>query len=123
MTFLNTLLIRKLTLFLGAAMLSMSVMASDYIEDLANQGHASAQVSLGTKYYYGLNAPQDYVKAFEWYKKSADQGMYLAQHSLGMMYYHGKGVRQNTATAKEWFGKACDNGFQKGCNNYRMLNQ
>lgn len=25
--------------------------------------------------------------------------------------------------AKEWFGKACDDGDQKGCDNYRQLNE
>ena len=39
------------------------------------------------------------------------------------MYAKGEGVRQDYKKAKEWFGKACDGGYQKGCDNYKILNQ
>ena len=125
MTFLNHSLIRKLTLFLVAAMLSVSAMALDFnqMQRLANQGDATAQHNLGVMYTKGSGVRQDYAKAAQWYEKAANQGFAFAQSNLGTMYYEGKGVRQNMATAKEWFGKACDNGFQDGCDNYRILNQ
>jgi TPR repeat protein len=34
-----------------------------------------------------------------------------------------KKVREDKKIAKEWFGKACDGGYQKGCDNYKILNQ
>ena len=125
MTFLNTSLIRKLTLFLAAAMLSLSAMAADFnqTQRLANQGDADAQYSLGWKYYKGEGVRQDYVKAIEWYKKAAEQKDGTAQFLIGIMYYLGEGVRSNTTEAKEWFGKSCDNGNQAGCDQYRKLNQ
>ena len=125
MTFLNHSLIRKLTLFLVAAMLSVSAMALDFnqMQRLANQGDATAQHNLGVMYTKGSGVRQDYAKAAQWYEKAANQGFAFAQSNLGTMYYEGKGVRQNMATAKEWFGKACDNGAQNGCDGYRILNQ
>ena len=53
----------------------------------------------------------------------AEQGVAKAQFNLGVMYYNGYGVRRNFHLSKEWFGKACDSGWQKGCDQYRYLNQ
>ena len=125
MTLLNTSLIRKLIVFVAAALLSVSAMAADFnqTQRLANQGDALAQARLGLMYTQGEGVRQDYTKARQWYEKAANQGKASAQYNLGVMYYEGEGVRQNIATAKEFFGKACDNGFQEGCDNYRKLNQ
>ena len=74
-------------------------------------------------YAEGKGVHQDYQKAAEWYTKAAHQGDEFAQYELGEMYDKGLGVRQNESTAKRYFGQACDNGEQRGCDNYRMLNQ
>ena len=101
----------------------------DYINTLiwtqkpAIQGDAMSQNNLGVMYAKGQGVRQDYQQAFNWYQKSANQGYATAQNNLGVMYDEGQGVRQNKVTAKEWFGKACDNGEQKGCDNYKLLNQ
>jgi len=42
---------------------------------------------------------------------------------LAISYYKGNGVRQDKSKAKELFGKACDRGSDKGCKNYRILNE
>ncbi|MGO3736687.1 MAG: tetratricopeptide repeat protein, partial [Moraxellaceae bacterium] len=62
MILLNTALIRKTTLFLAAAMLSVSAMATGFNENqrLANQGDADAQYSLGVMYKDGDGVRQDY---------------------------------------------------------------
>ena len=126
MPLFKTSFVRKITIFLAAAILSVSAMAApDFNQNqkLANQGDAAAQYNLGLMYDKGEGVRQDYLKARQWYEKAANQGYAQAQFNLGVIYYHGKGVRQNIATAKEFFGKACDNGFQEGCDNYRKLNQ
>ena len=74
-------------------------------------------------YYTGSGVHQDYAEAFRWYRKAAEQGYAKAQFNLGVMYYNGYGVRRNFHLSKEWFGKACDSGWQKGCDQYRYLNQ
>lgn len=112
MTFLNTPLIRKLTLFLAAVMLSLSAMATDFnqVQRLANQGDADAQHNLGWLYQEGEGVRQDYAKAKEWYEKAANQGYADAQYNLGQLYRKGEGVRQNDTKAFEWFEKSANQG-------------
>ncbi len=97
MTPQKTSLIRKFTLFLVAAMLSVSAMALDFnqIQRAASQGDVDAQLQLGAMYYQGDGVRQDYAKALEWFKKSANQGEVLSQRLLGLLYYEGNGVRQD----------------------------
>lgn len=112
MALLNTSLIRRSTLFLTIAMLSVSAIAADFNETqrLANQGYSTAQFDLGMMYDQGEEVRQDYTKAFEWYTKAANQGYANAQFNLGVMYLKGRGVRQDYAKAFEWYTKAANQG-------------
>ena len=67
MPLLETSLIRKTTLFLIAAMLSVSAMALDFnqTQQLANQGDASAQFIIGSIYYEGEGVQQNYATVKE----------------------------------------------------------
>jgi hypothetical protein len=94
-----------------------------WFQESANQGDASAQYALGLMYRKGQGVRQDYAKAIKWYEKAANQGNIEAQNNLGTMHYHGFGVSKSLTKAKKWYGIACDNGSQKGCDNYRILNQ
>jgi len=76
-------------------------------------------VSDGSEAWYSKN----YKEAKRLWTKAANQGNAEAQNNLGMIYYNGKGVRHDKSKAKELFGKSCDNGYQKGCDNYRILNE
>ena len=139
MTLPNTSLIRKLTLFLAAAMLSVSAMAADFSQNqrLANQGNAAAQYNLGVMYYKGDGIPQNQSKAIEWFqraaaqghikaesnlkvmstnaaveilRKAANQGDQRAQYSLGLIYQTGESVHQDSAKAIDWYTKAANQG-------------
>ena len=114
-------MLKKLTALAMGLCLSMPAMAVDVatLTQQAENGDKNAQAKLADYY----DDKQDYQQAFNWYQKSANQGYATAQYNLGVMYDEGQGVRQNKVTAKEWFGKACDNGEQKGCDNYKLLNQ
>lgn len=81
--------------------------------NLAQQGDAKAQYSLGYLYYY---QKQDYAQAFKWYQLSANQGVAEAQAMLGIMYSLGQSVPQNISLAQKWFKRACLNGMQEACN-------
>ena len=74
--------------------------------ELAEQGDAIAQYTLGNTHYQ----KRDYAKAVRWYAQAAEQGHASAQCNLGLMYYYGKGVRQDVAKATEWFAKAAEQG-------------
>ncbi|MGP9492362.1 tetratricopeptide repeat protein [Psychrobacter sp. AOP7-B1-24] len=114
MILLHTSLTSKTTLFLTAAILSVSALAADFNQTqyLADQADADAdaQYNLGVMYDTGKGVHQNYAKAAEWYRKAADQGYAKAQFNLGLAYYKGEGLRQDYAKAAEWFEKAADQG-------------
>ncbi len=70
---------------------------------LADQGHADAQFSLGSMHDNGRGVPQDYKEAAKWYRKAADQGHADAQFFLGFMYANGWGVTQDYVQAHMWY--------------------
>ncbi len=59
-------------------------------------------------FYWYLNTPEGYKKAFEWYQKAADQNNADGQYGLGYMYDTGTGVPQNSDTAMVWYKKAAE---------------
>jgi hypothetical protein len=74
---------------------------------LADQGNARAQFSLGKMYYIGQGVLRDNAKADAWYRKAADQGFDYAQFNLGVAYEDGGlGVPQDYALAHMWFNLA-----------------
>ena len=73
---------------------------------LAEQGHASAQYSLGLLYYRGEGVLPNPKRAAEWYHKAADRGDPDAQLNLGLMYAQGDGLKKNYLTAYKWFSLA-----------------
>jgi len=89
------------------------------IQKAAEQGDATAQYSLGSRYdtrYGDMGVPKDDVKAAEWYQKAAEQGNPMAQQDLGRMYEDGRGVRQSNAKAIEWYEKASQQGMFQDAN-------
>jgi len=61
-------------------------------------------------YFRGRGVPQDYKKAYEYYKKAANQGDSLAQYELGVMYEVGYGVQENYFLAAGWYLKTAEHG-------------
>jgi len=75
-------------------------------KELADQGDAHAQNSLGTMYAEGKGVPQDYAEAVKWYRKSAEQGHAAAGFNLALKYGKGQGVPQDYAEAVMWYRRA-----------------
>jgi len=69
---------------------------------LAEQGHASAQYSLGAAYYNGEGVPQNYETAVKWFRRAAERGNAEAQNRLGLMYRDGHGIPQDDVYAHMW---------------------
>ncbi|MFQ5958218.1 MAG: SPOR domain-containing protein [Alphaproteobacteria bacterium] len=80
------------------------------VHELALEGDADAQVTLGLMYETGSGVPPDPARAVTWYRKAAAQGDALAQYALGEAYARGVGVRQDYATAAAWLRKAAEQG-------------
>ena len=87
------------------------------VRDLAAQGNAESQFSLGVMYAKGTGVRRNDVEAVKWFRKSAEQGYASAQRSMGIMYGTGKGVSQNFAEAAKWYHKAAEQGNADAQNN------
>jgi putative methionine-R-sulfoxide reductase with GAF domain len=74
----------------------------DQLTDLARQGSAVAQYSLGMRYNLGDGVKQDYTQAAQWFSRAADQGHVLAQGALGEYYNYGRGVPADASQAYFW---------------------
>ena len=60
--------------------------AFKWYKEVAEQGNAEAQNSLGDCYYNGKGVEQDASKAVEWYKKAAEQGNEDAKTKIKSYY-------------------------------------
>ncbi len=86
------------------------------MRELADQGDADAQFSVGIMYALGLGVKQDYAAAVRWYRKAAEQGHSSAQNNLGIKYHKGQGVTQDYVQAHMWYNLAAAQGrkFARG---------
>jgi len=78
---------------------------------MAEQGDAGAQYSVGVMYENGEGVLQGYSEAVKWYRLAALQGMAKAQLKMATMYLGGKGVLQNYSEAVKWHRLAAQQGF------------
>lgn len=78
---------------------------------------AREMIELGRCYKFGYGVPQNYEKAFEYYKKSAELGYRGAAYYLGCFYAIGDGVEQDYKEAAKWFARAAEmgDGYAKFC--------
>ncbi|MBU2712702.1 SEL1-like repeat protein [Zooshikella harenae] len=68
----------------------------------AQQGDIDSQFRLGLRFYHGLEVPQNYPAAYDYFRKAAKQGHQQAQYLLGTGYYEGKGVSKQSEEACHW---------------------
>ena len=80
----------------------------------AEQGHAYAQLLLGTMYEEGRGVSQDYKRAAGWFTLAAEQGEADAQLLLSTMYGLGHGVIRDYVYAHMWGNLAASNGNENG---------
>lgn len=82
-----------------------------WITKAAEQGHADAQLDLGTRYKWGLEVSQDYAQAVAWHTRAAEQGHAEAQVNLGVLYQWGMGVPEDYLEAAVWYIMAANQGL------------
>lgn len=75
----------------------------------ANQGNATAQLSLGLYYLYGgEEVEKNEEKAFLWISKAAKQNLGNAQYFLGLLFFDGAGTEKNMKKGIEWLQKSAE---------------
>lgn len=85
----------------------------EVLTDLANNGDAEAQNTLGKRYMNGIGVEPDILTSKKWYLQAAEQGHGYAQHSLGFIYLFGKrqsgqSIEKDSSKAIEWLTKAAN---------------
>ena len=83
----------------------------------AEQGHAYAQLLLGTMYEEGRGVSQDYKRAAGWFTLAAEQGEADAQLLLSTMYGLGHGVIRDYVYAHMWWNIAASQGYKDAMEN------
>ncbi len=82
---------------------------------LANEGNADAQTSLGFMYQNGQAVEKDDAIAFSWYERAATQEQPYALFNLGVLYANGNGVvEENHFKAFEYFERSAKVGVDLG---------
>jgi len=81
-------------------------LAMKEFKQLAEEGHAPSQFSLGLMYHLGRGVDKDQAVAYEYYKQSALKEHPPALNNIGMMYLNGDYVAQNRDVAFRLFQKA-----------------
>lgn len=75
----------------------------------AESGEVWAQNRLAERYLKGIEAPQHFGKAREWYLRAANQGYGPAMLELAELYAHVKGGFQDLSEAYFWYSLAAAN--------------
>jgi TPR repeat protein len=84
--------------------------AIGWYKKAADQGDASAQVSLGDIFTEERFGHVDYPQAIDWYTKAAGQGWPGGEFGLGALYLLGQGVPQNLEEARRHLTPAANQG-------------
>ncbi len=95
----------------------------DRLRQAAEQGEASAQVTLGVLYARGKGVLENYREAVNWFRAAAEQGFSLAQFNLGFLYAKGKGVPKDYVEAYAWMNLAAAQGHGKAVKGKAHLRQ
>lgn len=82
-----------------------------YLESLAEQNDAFAQICLGDCLEKRIEGEKDLNQAVKLYAKAADEGFAPAQNKLGLCCLYGIGVDKNETTAVELFTKSIEQGY------------
>lgn len=77
---------------------------------IAEQGHVSAQTTIGVMYYNGQGVPVDYEAALVWLSLAAGKGHDVAQFNLAVMFDSGTGTDQDFNEAANWYRRAAQQG-------------
>ena len=80
---------------------------------LAEIGHAAVQLSLGERFLFGRDLPEDLDQARAWLLLSAHQGLSRAQYLMGWLHLKGQGVPRDFDEAARWFGLAAEQGHDE----------
>ncbi len=87
------------------------VIALEYLEQAAAQGHRAALLGLGQKLVDGKNLPKDEARAAGLFEQAMEKDSPRAAAELAELYQKGNGVEQDKARAFTLYAKAAEGGY------------
>ena len=69
--------------------------------------------NLGTHYFMGKGAEQDFGEAVRLFEGAADRGFPQAMFNLATMLGEGRGVPQDVERSLEWYARAAEHGVKE----------
>ncbi len=87
----------------------------------AQDGNASAQFIVATRFLDGNGVEADLTRAAHWYQKAASAGLAPAQYRLATLFERGRGVPKDASTAFIWYKRAAEQGNIKSMHNTAVL--
>ena len=89
----------------------------------AQQGDATAQLSVGNMYFKGEHTIQDYQEALRWYRQAGEQGNANALYNIGVFHDKGLAVEKDFNQAAKWYQQAADLGFPDALYNLGVMHE
>ncbi|MDP1700072.1 MAG: peptidoglycan-binding protein [Aestuariivirga sp.] len=96
-------------------------LGSQELRSAAENGDASAQFIVATRFLDGEGVTQDVTRAAHWYQKAALAGLAPAQYRLATLFERGRGVPKDSATALIWYERAAAQGNVKAMHNAAVI--
>lgn len=119
---MNKALLLLIVLTFSSTLIAQEQLDKLYLmQQLAEQGEASAQHRLAEHYLTGSGIEQNHELAFQWYKKAAEQQHLPAMFDLATAYDLGEGVEQNLELAAHWYEKAARRGEPSAAYNLGIM--
>ncbi|MFT5390653.1 MAG: TPR repeat protein [Gammaproteobacteria bacterium] len=82
---------------------------------------AEAKYERGLAYDTGQGVPQDYERAYEFYREAAREGHLRAMLSIGLMLNEGQGTPADPTEAAGWIGRSARAGLADGQYSYGVI--
>ena len=99
-------------------------LAFEYFKKASETGHIASTLKIGDCYFSGTGGIfQDYLKAFDIYKKLALDGNGIAANNLGIMYEEGLGVKVDLECAEMWYKMGAEKNNCDAIRNEKRLRQ
>lgn len=81
------------------------------LTEMAESGHAEAQMQLYNLYVKGTGTAMNEKEASKWCRRAAENGHAVAQGIMGVKYFNGDGVPQDYKEAVRWYTLAANQGI------------
>lgn len=88
--------------------------SNEELENYSDNGDAEASLELGTRYYFGEGAEQNYLKAAQFFRRAESFGNITAKYNLGVMYDNAFGVEHDENKAFEYYQISAEQGYPLG---------